>query len=697
MRNKENTKSKKITLSLTSNYIIIAVVAIVNILFFLALNDVNQFSNLSETIFLIINVVILVLLVVMNFFVAYAVKVKTPIMLGSMVALLVVTLLAGGYLNYLTSVVTSNLNQIIVQGTQDETVEIAFVVYDEDGDFSIKTLNELNNKIVAISSNESDEKSYLLPVAELEENNIDVTFKEYESDMDRLNALFSGEVDVAVLPSNYDEIYGDDGYFSSLLDKTQVVHSFNSVIQTQIHTSGEGLDVTTEPFTMLLFGVDESKTDVIMVVSVNPISLQITLTSVARDSYVPIACYAGNAEDKINHARARGLQCSIDTVEDLLDIEVDFYVETNFAGVVDIVDALGGIVVDNPYEIIGQESDSRGKYTIWVPSGEDVLLNGEQALVFARERYLYLTGDWQRQNNQQQVIEAMLNRVVNMNDVNQAVAVLNAAGDNVKTNMSVDQMTDFFNLVMAKVQRTSVRPESTINLVQTQVTGYNSGIWREGAKSYMSIIRLYEGAIEDAHELIMSNLNYNREIDSEKSMKFSINWIYEPPTLIYDVYNEPHIESQAPPLLINFYGKSLSEVEAYCLEEGILLTILEATVDNEYKEHYNSTLGENTVSYQSVVAGTILSDVEAMTVYIVKHNNVTTSSSSSSSVISTVNSTVGTTNSSVITVPQTTTEIPVTSNSTSTTTQTQASIAPTTIPSVKSQNPTTTSLPNSEG
>ncbi len=668
MSNNKNTKNKKIAYPPIINYIIIAVVAIVNVLFFMALNDVNQFSNLSQTIFLIINIVILVLLIAMNLFVAYAVKIRKQNTLGAMAGVLLVALLAGGYLNYLTSAVTDNLGQIVVQGEQNETVEIAFVVYDKDGNFTIEELEDLDNKKVAVSSDETDEKSYLLPVAELQENNVDATLVGYESNMDQLNALFSGEVDAAALPSNYAEIYGDDGYFSSLLDNTQIVHSFNTVIQTQIQTSGEGLDVTTEPFTVLLFGVDEGRTDAIMVVSVNPISLQITITSVARDSYVPIACYAGNASDKINHARSRGLQCSIDTVEDLLDIEVDFYVETNFAGVVDIVDALGGIVVDNPYQFVGQESDNRGKYTIWVPAGDDVLLSGEQALAFARERHLYLSGDWQRQSNQQQVIEAMLHRVVNMSDVNQAVSVLNAAGDNVQTNMSVDQMIDFFNLVMAKMQRTSVKAESALNLVQTSVSGYNSGIWNESTETNLSIIRLYEGAIEDAHELIMSNLEFDRELDSEKSMKFSINWIYEPPIAVLDFYNEPQIASQAPPLLIDFYGKTLDEVIAYCAEEGIVLKVGKATVNNDYSEFYVPTLAENTVVYQSVVVGTVLSKIEEITIYINKHVEVTTSSSSSSS--SSMSSSSSSSSMSSVTVESTSTS---TVESTSTVVETTTS------------------------
>ncbi len=614
---KHKSNEKRISYPSFINYIVIALVAIINILFFTSLNDVNQFSGFSETIFVILNVVVLAILVCVNLFVAFAIKLRTQKILITMMGLLVVMGLSGGYLSYVTTTVSSNIDKIVVQGEQEEEIEVSFVVYDENGSFTLETLDDLTGKTVAVSSNHADEQGYILPVAELTANNITVTLAEYDSNMDQLNALFAKEVDAVALPSNYVELYGDEGILSARLENTKAVHTFSEIIKTTVETSGTGIDVTSEPFTVLLIGVDEGRSDALMVVSVNPVSLRVTVTSVPRDSYVPIACYAGNASDKINHARSRGRQCTIDTVEDLLDIEIDFFAETNFKGVVNVVDSLGGIVVDNPFEFVGQDSSSeRGHKTVWVPAGDDVLLNGEQALAFARERKLYLTGDFQRQANQQQVIEGILNRIVNMDDVNQALAVLNAAGENVSTNMSVDQLIDFFNLLMAKMSRTSVQEEMAIDLVQTSITGYNSSVWSEAGQYSMSIVRLWEGAIADAHDLIMENLEYDRVIDSEKTMKFSINWLYNPPVTVLDSYPEAQIVSTAPPLVADFYGMDIADVQAWCIENGIGLTIEEADYDSQY---YVETLAENAVSNQSVLAGTVLSTIDHINVHIVKH------------------------------------------------------------------------------
>lgn len=71
---------------------------------------------------------------------------------------------------------------------------------------------------------------------------------------------------------------------------------------------------------------------------------------------MPIACYTNQKSDKINNSRVRGRQCTIDTVKQLLDVDVDFYFESNFHGIIEIVDALGGVIIDNPKEFVGQDS-----------------------------------------------------------------------------------------------------------------------------------------------------------------------------------------------------------------------------------------------------------------------------------------------------------------------------------------------------
>lgn len=103
--------------------------------------------------------------------------------------------------------------------------------------------------------------------------------------------------------------------------------------------------MTTEPFTVLIIGVDDDRSDALMLATVNPSSMTVLLTSIPRDSYVPIACYTNQKSDKINNSRVRGRQCTMDTVKQLLDVDIDFYFESNFHGIIEIVDALGGVTL----------------------------------------------------------------------------------------------------------------------------------------------------------------------------------------------------------------------------------------------------------------------------------------------------------------------------------------------------------------
>jgi LCP family protein required for cell wall assembly len=172
-------------------------------------------------------------------------------------------------------------------------------------------------------------------------------------------------------------------------------------------------------------------------VSINPISMKITMSSIARDSYVPITCY-NNGSSKINAAHSVSRDCLISTVQQLTGVSIDYYIDTNFQGVVDVVNALGGIVVNSPLEFVGQTASSvRGTKTVWVPAGDNVLLNGDQALAFARERYAFQTGDFARQEHQQQVIKAIIRTIMRTRDINTFLKVVQAFGDNVTTNFTV--------------------------------------------------------------------------------------------------------------------------------------------------------------------------------------------------------------------------------------------------------------------
>lgn len=193
-----------------------------------------------------------------------------------------------------------------------------------------------------------------------------------------------------------------------------------------------------EPFSVLLLGIDtgdlgrteQGRSDTLMVATVNPNDNKTTLVSVPRDTYVDIVGYG--TQDKINHAYAfGGAAMSMDTVEKYLDIPIDHYVSINMMGIKELVDALGGVDVNNDLEF-----ESRGEHYAFGP----IHLEGERVLTYLRMRYEDPRGDYGRQLRQRSVVEAIVKKAVSLDGITQYRNLLDAMEGNMKTDMSFDDM-----------------------------------------------------------------------------------------------------------------------------------------------------------------------------------------------------------------------------------------------------------------
>ncbi|EOT30769.1 LCP family protein [Enterococcus saccharolyticus] len=193
-----------------------------------------------------------------------------------------------------------------------------------------------------------------------------------------------------------------------------------------------------EPFSVLLLGIDtgdlgrteQGRSDTLMVATVNPNDNKTTLVSVPRDTYVDIVGYG--TQDKINHAYAfGGAAMSMDTVEKYLDIPIDHYVSINMMGIKELVDALGGVDVNNDLEF-----ESRGEHYAFGP----IHLEGERVLTYLRMRYEDPRGDYGRQLRQRAVVEAVVKKVLTLDGVTQYRNILDAMEGNMKTDMNFNDM-----------------------------------------------------------------------------------------------------------------------------------------------------------------------------------------------------------------------------------------------------------------
>jgi polyisoprenyl-teichoic acid--peptidoglycan teichoic acid transferase len=192
-----------------------------------------------------------------------------------------------------------------------------------------------------------------------------------------------------------------------------------------------------EPFSMLVLGVDaregdKGRSDTIIIMTVNPGTKSTKMVSIPRDTYTEIVGRGIN--DKINHAYAfGGTEMSMATVENLLDIPIDYVVQVNMESFKDIVDAVGGITLNNTLNFkVGNNTFSKGQ----------ISLNGDEALAFVRMRKEDPRGDFGRQDRQKQVIQAVLREGASVSSLLNYKSIFGAIGNNVKTNMTFDEMVE---------------------------------------------------------------------------------------------------------------------------------------------------------------------------------------------------------------------------------------------------------------
>ncbi|TCW58898.1 LytR family transcriptional attenuator [Bacillus thuringiensis] len=192
-----------------------------------------------------------------------------------------------------------------------------------------------------------------------------------------------------------------------------------------------------KPISILLMGVDQEdngtgRSDSLMLFTLNPKTKSMKITSIPRDSYTEIV--GKGKKDKINHAYAfGGIDMSVKTVENFLNVPVDHYIEVNMAGFRDIVDAVGGVDVNNDLEFTSRDQHfAKG----------NIHLNGETALKYTRMRYEDPRGDFGRQMRQRQVIQAVIKKGASVSSLASYGDILKAIEKNVKTSLTQDQMFD---------------------------------------------------------------------------------------------------------------------------------------------------------------------------------------------------------------------------------------------------------------
>ncbi|MBR3261297.1 MAG: LCP family protein, partial [Firmicutes bacterium] len=255
-----------------------------------------------------------------------------------------------------------------------------------------------------------------------------------------LDYLLNYTYDYVFLPAaEYTALTGDEYY--SYKDSMFTLYTVKVPRETSDRT--KKVNVTKEPFNILISGTDQEgyRSDVNMIATVNPVKHEVLLTSLPRDLYVTLPSFG--EKDKLTHSRIYGLEETQAAIEQELGIDINYYVSVNFYALENIVDAIGGIDVESPcaFQTIGRDG-----YDIYYEEGMNHL-DGREALAFCRERDSFESGDMTRNENQQAVLKAILEKGMSSSTILSSYTdVLAAATGSMFTTMSEDEMADLVKM-----------------------------------------------------------------------------------------------------------------------------------------------------------------------------------------------------------------------------------------------------------
>ena len=448
MKKKNKDKKKKLT-----GYKIVGVLLIISSLMLLG---VVLYINILPMKYLTIVVGILfVINLILNFFLFRKKVKKKPKKISTVFALLFsIIFLVASFFIFKTFGVLDDMSEEYRTYTYHVLVKNDSS-YQDIGDISGKTLGYYNN-------NSNATKKALEKLSEKVK-----TENESYGNLDSLGASILTEETESILVEDSQKIKldnagsnSDSGSLSGFSSKTRILYTFKVTVKVE----SKDVDVTKDVFNIYISGMDEygevseiSRSDVNMIITINPKTKQILMTNIPRDYYVQLHDTSGY-KDKLTHAGNYGIDTSIATIEDLLGIQINYYFKVNFSSLVNIIDALGGVEVYSEYDFQSYNgyNFSKGYNSV----------DGKAGLSFVRERKTFAEGDNQRGKNQQAMIEAIFRKCTSPSIITKYNSLLNSLKDSMITNMPMKSITK-----LAKMQ---LKDNASWILTSNSLTGTGS-------------------------------------------------------------------------------------------------------------------------------------------------------------------------------------------------------------------------------
>lgn len=292
-------------------------------------------------------------------------------------------------------------------------------------------------------------------------------YKDYAELTSLTNALSAKEADTSALKSSYVQLLEENN--NSFYQSIEVLATFTIKVGTD---SASTKTDTTKPFVVYISGIDTygavstvSRSDVNMLAVINPRTHQILLVNTPRDYYVQLHGTTG-VKDKLTHAGIYGVDMSVNTLQDLYSVHIDYYMRVNFASLMNIVDTLGGVDVYSDYAF---KADG---YSFSAGFNQ---LDGKAALAFSRERHSFEDGDRTRGKNQQRVIEAIIKKLTSPSTLVNYQSILTSLDGAFQTNAGSSEITSLIKQQMNDMRNWQTESIS-VDGTGTTASTYSMGV-----------------------------------------------------------------------------------------------------------------------------------------------------------------------------------------------------------------------------
>ena len=473
-----------------------AVITIIVIMLSVVFMGLLAMTKMVPTIYMLIIGIVLAVIAAIIWLLVWHTRYTGRFIGGTVLAVIMIAILAFGgfYINKTRSAISN------ISGETTEVTQMAVYVKSDDAADSVEATAGYTYGILSSLDRENTDGA----VAHLNsEFGTEVQTKEYAGLTELADGILNGEVNAMLLNSGYLSVYEDmDGYtdFSTKIKEVGTVDVESTIQSAEESTPIEPITTANggKVYTIYLSGIDtrgemtaKSRSDVNIIATVNTDTHEILLVSTPRDYFVPLSI-SGGAPDKLTHAGIYGIDVCMDTLGMLYDIDINYYFRINFGGFVKVIDALGGITVNSDYDF-----DSKNILGYHFNKGENYV-NGEQALIFARERYAFQEGDRQRGKNQMEVIRGVVKKALSPEILTSYSSILSSLDGCFGTNITYEEIAQIlqqqltnggdWTIVSYSVNGTGAteKPYSMSQKAYVMVPDYNTV---DKAKSLMEKVR----------------------------------------------------------------------------------------------------------------------------------------------------------------------------------------------------------------